>query len=99
MKCILVGLVLGMTLAAGRDAMAAEDPLPQKLTPQERKELEAKWKELNIAAVKHYRAGKLAKATPEGNAPYPRAVEPPTKGRVIAEPQVGGLHHRYRRAG
>jgi transposase InsO family protein len=31
--------------------------------------------------------------------PEPRAVEPPERGRVIAEPMVGGLHHRYRRCG
>ena len=29
------------------------------------------------------------------NAPVPRQVEPPEKGKVIATPQVGGLHHRY----
>jgi putative transposase len=28
------------------------------------------------------------------NAPVPRAVEPPERGRVVAEPMVGGLHHR-----
>ena len=32
------------------------------------------------------------------NAPMPRRVEPPSAGEVIAIPQVGGLHHRYRRA-
>jgi putative transposase len=32
------------------------------------------------------------------NAPLPREVEPPSCGRVIAIPQVGGLHHRYTRA-
>ena len=32
------------------------------------------------------------------NAPAPREVEPPAYGKVIAIPQVGGLHHRYTRA-
>jgi len=34
----------------------------------------------------------------EGNAPQPREIEPPSRGRIVAEPQVGGLHQRYRRA-
>ena len=33
----------------------------------------------------------------ECNAPVPRRVEHPSEGKVIAIPQVGGLHHRYRR--
>jgi transposase InsO family protein len=32
------------------------------------------------------------------NAPEPRAVEPPERGRVVSEPMVGGLYHRYRRS-
>ena len=32
------------------------------------------------------------------NAPIPRAVESPEKGRVVAVPYVGGLHHRYTHA-
>jgi putative transposase len=32
------------------------------------------------------------------NAPVPRAIEPPERGRVIAIPHLGGLHHRYTRA-
>jgi transposase InsO family protein len=34
----------------------------------------------------------------ERNSPIPREIEAPVKGKVIAIPQVGGLHHRYRRA-
>ena len=31
------------------------------------------------------------------DAPALRPVQPPEQGRVIAMPQVGGLHHRYER--
>jgi transposase InsO family protein len=34
----------------------------------------------------------------ERNAPVPRRVEHSSEGKVIAIPQVGGLHHRYTRA-
>jgi len=34
----------------------------------------------------------------EQNSPVERQVEPPEQGEVVAIPQVGGLHHRYRRA-
>ena len=32
------------------------------------------------------------------NAPEPREVEPPSRGKIVAIPHVGGLHHRYTRA-
>ncbi|MCX6617475.1 MAG: integrase core domain-containing protein [Acidobacteria bacterium] len=31
------------------------------------------------------------------DAPEPRPAQPPETGRVVAVPQVGGLHHRYQR--
>jgi putative transposase len=31
------------------------------------------------------------------NSPHPRNVQPPSRGRIVATPQVGGLHHRYQR--
>ena len=33
----------------------------------------------------------------ERNAPNPREVELPSRGKVVAVPQFGGLHHRYTR--
>jgi transposase InsO family protein len=33
-----------------------------------------------------------------GDSPVSRDVEPPTAGKVIALPRLGGLHHRYARA-
>ena len=36
----------------------------------------------------------LGKDAPDG-----RGVERPSEGRIVAVPQVGGLHHRYARAG
>jgi transposase InsO family protein len=33
-----------------------------------------------------------------GDSPVSRAVEPPTAGKVVVLPRVGGLHHRYSRA-
>jgi len=32
------------------------------------------------------------------NSPHPREVQTRAGGRIVAIPQVGGLHHRYQRA-
>jgi transposase InsO family protein len=31
------------------------------------------------------------------DAPEPRAVQPPSMGKIVELPEVGGLHHRYER--
>src|ERR1039458_5421167 len=31
------------------------------------------------------------------DAPEPRPAQPPEEGKIVALPQVGGLHHRYER--
>ena len=33
----------------------------------------------------------------ENNSPFPRTVQPPSRGWIHAVPEVGGLHHRYTR--
>jgi putative transposase len=33
----------------------------------------------------------------ENNSPFPRAVQPPSRGWIRAVPEVGGLYHRYQR--
>jgi putative transposase len=39
----------------------------------------------------------LAKDSLAKDSPEPWAVQPPELGRIVAIPQVGGLHHRYQR--
>lgn len=46
--------------------------------------------------VEYYTASRTHLAL-EKDAPMPRPVSPPTAGRILTIPQVGGLHHRYER--
>jgi transposase InsO family protein len=48
------------------------------------------------AYVEYYTTARTHLAL-EKDAPLPRPVASPTAGRVVAIPQVGGLHHRYER--
>ena len=47
--------------------------------------------------VRYYNESRCHRSL-DDNAPVPRDVEPPSKGKVIAFPVLGGLHHRYARA-
>jgi putative transposase len=46
--------------------------------------------------VSHYHGARTHLAL-EKDAPEPRTLQPPEKGRAIEVPEVGGLHHRYER--
>ena len=48
------------------------------------------------AYIEYYTASRTHLAL-EKDAPSPRPVSPCTAGRIVAVPQVGGLHHRYER--
>jgi tetratricopeptide (TPR) repeat protein len=61
MTRVLVSLALGLTLLGGWCVRGADDP-PKELTPEQRKELDARWKELRSALLQSYRAGKLSEA-------------------------------------
>jgi CHAT domain-containing protein/tetratricopeptide (TPR) repeat protein len=58
----IVGLMLGASLVACVCAVAADEPAPKKLTPEERKALAGEWKGLNDSAVKQYETGRFVEA-------------------------------------
>jgi len=51
-----------------------------------------------LTAYVSYYNGSRTHLSLERNEPLPREVEPLDRGKVVAVPQVGGLHHRYTRA-
>jgi CHAT domain-containing protein len=59
MKRVLLGLLLGVTLSGG---VALGDDSPKELTPEQRKQLESKWKEFTSALRRSYGAGQLPQA-------------------------------------
>ena len=46
--------------------------------------------------INYYHASRTHVAL-EKDSPEPRSIQPPVTGRIIAIPEVGGLHHRYER--
>ena len=53
-------------------------------------------RQLMRAYLAYYNSSRPHQAL-ENNSPIPRQVQPPSRGRIIAVPEVGGLHHRYQR--
>ncbi len=51
-----------------------------------------------LSSYLEYYHGSRTHLSLDRNSPNMWEVKPPERGRVIAIPQVGGLHHRYRRA-
>ena len=51
-----------------------------------------------LSSYFEYYHGSRTHLSLDRNSPVVREVEPPERGSVVAIPQVGGLHHRYRRA-
>ena len=50
-----------------------------------------------LAGYFQYYHGARTHLALEKDSPQPRAIQPPEMGRVVAVPQVGGLHDRYER--
>jgi putative transposase len=82
-----------------------QNPYVERLIGTLRRELldhvivlnEAHLKRLLTDYFAYYHAARTHQALDE-NAPVPREIEPPERGRVIGTPYVGGLHHGYSRA-
>ncbi len=55
---------------------------------------EAHLKRILAAYFEYYHTSRPHQAL-DDNAPWPREIEPPERGPVVAQPMVGGLHHRY----
>jgi transposase InsO family protein len=43
----------------------------------------------------HYYHGSRMHLSLNKDAPHPRPIEPPARGRIVEFPEVAGLHHRY----
>jgi putative transposase len=81
-----------------------QNPLVERLIGSIRRECldhflilnEAHLRRLLHSYVAYYNTTRPHQAL-DNHCPRPREVEPPALGRVMATPQVGGLHHRYQR--
>ena len=50
-----------------------------------------------LSSYVHYYHRTRTHLSLDKDSPRPRPIQPPPSGRIIALPQVGGLHHRYQR--
>ncbi|MDZ4780523.1 MAG: integrase core domain-containing protein [Planctomycetia bacterium] len=82
-----------------------QNPYVERLIGTIRRELlnhvivlsEAHLKRLLTEFFRYYHEARTHMAL-DDNAPIPRDVEPPERGKVVCTPYLGGLHHRYSRA-
>jgi hypothetical protein len=87
----------------GRAALAAENlALRQQLTVLQRSVKRPRLQKRDLIRIltahfEYYHESRTH-LSPARNAPEQRRVEPPELGKVVAIPQVAGLHHRYTRA-
>jgi putative transposase len=98
--------VQGMGIRAVRTAPRApwQNPFVERVIGSIRRECldhflilsEAHLRRLLRAYVAYYNAARPHQSL-DNNSPQPRVVEPPHCGRIVAIPQIGGLHHRYQR--
>jgi transposase InsO family protein len=104
-------LVLDALASAWRSARSStaprapwQNPLVERLIGSIRRECldhvlilnEAHLRRLLSGYIAYYNTTRPHQAL-DNHCPRPREVEPPALGRVVAIPQVGGLHHRYTR--
>jgi transposase InsO family protein len=50
-----------------------------------------------LSSYFQYHHGAITHLSLDKDCPRPRCIQPPSAGKIIAFPEVGGLHHRYER--
>ena len=90
-------------LASGRDGAGVRKPPKEETAPRKGVDVAGAIYGDLITAREHCRAlgmaadGDLDGQCEPGKRLAPRHIQPPSAGKIIALPQVGGLHHRFER--